>query len=52
MVTAMRTADDLFFDIVSQIHLPRWSAASSSSATPTSSARVPISHRATIRSIG
>jgi 2-polyprenyl-6-methoxyphenol hydroxylase-like FAD-dependent oxidoreductase len=22
----MRTADDLFFDVVSQIHLPRWSA--------------------------
>ncbi|MFI6996879.1 FAD-dependent monooxygenase [Nocardia sp. NPDC050175] len=26
MVSAMRTADDLFFDVVSQIHLPRWSA--------------------------
>jgi 2-polyprenyl-6-methoxyphenol hydroxylase-like FAD-dependent oxidoreductase len=26
MVTAMREADDLFFDVVSQIHLPRWSA--------------------------
>ncbi|WP_328608354.1 FAD-dependent monooxygenase [Amycolatopsis sp. NBC_00345] len=26
MVEAMRTADDLFFDVVSQIHLPRWSA--------------------------
>lgn len=26
MVAAMRTADDLFFDVVSQIHLPRWSA--------------------------
>src|SRR4051794_3481909 len=25
MVAAMRTADDLFFDVVSQIHLPRWS---------------------------
>ncbi|RSM59315.1 FAD-dependent oxidoreductase [Amycolatopsis sp. WAC 01376] len=25
MVTAMRDADDLFFDTVSQIHLPRWS---------------------------
>ncbi|WIY00685.1 FAD-dependent monooxygenase [Amycolatopsis mongoliensis] len=24
MVTAMREADDLFFDVVSQIHLPRW----------------------------
>ncbi|AHH95225.1 FAD-dependent monooxygenase [Kutzneria viridogrisea] len=26
MVTAMRAADDLFFDVVSQIHLPRWSS--------------------------
>ncbi|MEV6903671.1 FAD-dependent monooxygenase [Amycolatopsis sp. NPDC051372] len=26
LVAAMRTADDLFFDIVSQIHLPRWSS--------------------------
>jgi 2-polyprenyl-6-methoxyphenol hydroxylase-like FAD-dependent oxidoreductase len=26
MVSAMRAADDLFFDVVSQIHLPRWSA--------------------------
>ncbi|MCO5992077.1 FAD-dependent monooxygenase [Actinoallomurus rhizosphaericola] len=26
LTTAMRTADDLFFDVVSQIHLPRWSA--------------------------
>jgi 2-polyprenyl-6-methoxyphenol hydroxylase-like FAD-dependent oxidoreductase len=26
MVAVMRTADDLFFDVVSQIHLPRWSA--------------------------
>ncbi|WP_353074083.1 FAD-dependent monooxygenase [Amycolatopsis carbonis] len=26
MVEAMRTADDLFFDVVSQIHLPRWSS--------------------------
>ncbi|MYQ97864.1 FAD-dependent monooxygenase, partial [Streptomyces sp. SID6139] len=25
LVTAMREADDLFFDIVSQIHLPTWS---------------------------
>lgn len=25
MVADMRTADDLFFDVVSQIHLPRWS---------------------------
>ncbi|QUQ72152.1 FAD-dependent monooxygenase [Kutzneria sp. CA-103260] len=25
LVAAMRTADDLFFDVVSQIHLPRWS---------------------------
>ncbi|PKV96271.1 2-polyprenyl-6-methoxyphenol hydroxylase-like FAD-dependent oxidoreductase [Amycolatopsis echigonensis] len=25
MVEAMRTADDLFFDVVSQIHLPVWS---------------------------
>jgi 2-polyprenyl-6-methoxyphenol hydroxylase-like FAD-dependent oxidoreductase len=25
MVAAMREADDLFFDVVSQIHLPRWS---------------------------
>ncbi len=25
MVEAMREADDLFFDVVSQIHLPRWS---------------------------
>ena len=25
MVAAMGTADDLFFDVVSQIHLPRWS---------------------------
>ena len=24
LVSAMRTADDLFFDVVSQIHLPRW----------------------------
>ena len=24
MVAAMREADDLFFDVVSQIHLPRW----------------------------
>jgi 2-polyprenyl-6-methoxyphenol hydroxylase-like FAD-dependent oxidoreductase len=26
MVAAMRGADDLFFDVVSQIHLPRWSS--------------------------
>ncbi|MFI9386902.1 FAD-dependent monooxygenase [Kutzneria sp. NPDC052558] len=26
LVAEMRTADDLFFDIVSQIHLPRWSS--------------------------
>jgi 2-polyprenyl-6-methoxyphenol hydroxylase-like FAD-dependent oxidoreductase len=26
MTAAMRTADDLFFDVVSQIHMPRWSA--------------------------
>lgn len=26
IVAAMRTADDLFFDVVSQIRLPRWSA--------------------------
>jgi 2-polyprenyl-6-methoxyphenol hydroxylase-like FAD-dependent oxidoreductase len=26
MVAAMRTADDLFFDVVSQIHMPRWSS--------------------------
>ncbi|MEW2498934.1 FAD-dependent monooxygenase [Amycolatopsis sp. NPDC047767] len=26
LVEGMRTADDLFFDVVSQIHLPRWSA--------------------------
>ncbi|RSM82694.1 FAD-dependent oxidoreductase [Amycolatopsis sp. WAC 01375] len=26
MVTAMRGADDLFFDTISQIHLPRWSS--------------------------
>lgn len=26
MVTAMRTADNLFSDVVSLIHLPRWSA--------------------------
>ncbi|MET8162065.1 FAD-dependent monooxygenase [Sphaerisporangium sp. NPDC005289] len=26
LVTAMRTADDLFFDVVSQIRMPRWSA--------------------------
>ncbi|WP_326568491.1 FAD-dependent monooxygenase [Amycolatopsis rhabdoformis] len=26
LVEAMRTADDLFFDVVSQIHLPRWSS--------------------------
>ncbi|SDF34914.1 2-polyprenyl-6-methoxyphenol hydroxylase [Lentzea fradiae] len=26
MVETMRTADDLFFDTVSQIHLPRWSS--------------------------
>jgi 2-polyprenyl-6-methoxyphenol hydroxylase-like FAD-dependent oxidoreductase len=26
LVEAMRTADDLFFDTVSQIHLPRWSS--------------------------
>jgi 2-polyprenyl-6-methoxyphenol hydroxylase-like FAD-dependent oxidoreductase len=25
MIAAMRDADDLFFDVVSQIHLPRWS---------------------------
>ncbi|MDR8414058.1 FAD-dependent monooxygenase [Nonomuraea sp. 3-1Str] len=25
MVTAMRAADDLFFDVVSQIHMPAWS---------------------------
>jgi 2-polyprenyl-6-methoxyphenol hydroxylase-like FAD-dependent oxidoreductase len=25
LVAAMRTADDLFFDVISQIHLPRWS---------------------------
>ncbi len=25
MVSAMQAADDLFFDVVSQIHLPRWS---------------------------
>ncbi|MFJ4828859.1 FAD-dependent monooxygenase [Streptomyces sp. NPDC088747] len=25
LVSAMRTADDLFFDIVSQIHMPTWS---------------------------
>jgi 2-polyprenyl-6-methoxyphenol hydroxylase-like FAD-dependent oxidoreductase len=25
MVAAMRAADDVFFDVVSQIHLPRWS---------------------------
>jgi 2-polyprenyl-6-methoxyphenol hydroxylase-like FAD-dependent oxidoreductase len=26
MVADMRTADDLFFDVVSQIHMPHWSA--------------------------
>ncbi|MGW4483470.1 FAD-dependent monooxygenase [Amycolatopsis sp. NPDC004368] len=26
LVEAMRTSDDLFFDVVSQIHLPRWSS--------------------------
>jgi len=26
MTAAMRTADDLFFDVISQIHMPRWSA--------------------------
>lgn len=26
MLTAMRDAEDLFFDVVSQIHLPRWSS--------------------------
>ena len=26
LVAAMREADDLFFDVISQIHLPRWSA--------------------------
>jgi 2-polyprenyl-6-methoxyphenol hydroxylase-like FAD-dependent oxidoreductase len=26
LVEGMRTADDLFFDVVSQIHLPRWSS--------------------------
>ncbi|MDT7782706.1 MAG: hypothetical protein QOF58_1125 [Pseudonocardiales bacterium] len=26
LVTAMRAADDLFFDTVSQVHLPRWSS--------------------------
>lgn len=26
LVDAMRTADDLFFDVVSQIHMPRWSS--------------------------
>ncbi|GAA4613212.1 FAD-dependent monooxygenase [Actinoallomurus liliacearum] len=26
MTAAMRASDDLFFDVVSQIHLPRWSA--------------------------
>ncbi|WP_329255872.1 FAD-dependent monooxygenase [Actinoallomurus sp. NBC_01490] len=26
MTAAMRAADDLFFDVVSQIHMPRWSA--------------------------
>ncbi|WP_432850027.1 FAD-dependent monooxygenase [Amycolatopsis sp. CA-161197] len=26
LVEGMRTADDLFFDVVSQIHLPHWSA--------------------------
>jgi 2-polyprenyl-6-methoxyphenol hydroxylase-like FAD-dependent oxidoreductase len=26
MVRAMRRADDLFFDVISQIHMPRWSA--------------------------
>jgi 2-polyprenyl-6-methoxyphenol hydroxylase-like FAD-dependent oxidoreductase len=26
MVAAMREADDLFFDVVSQIHLPQWSS--------------------------
>ncbi|MEV5709750.1 FAD-dependent monooxygenase [Actinoallomurus sp. NPDC052274] len=26
LTAAMRAADDLFFDVVSQIHLPRWSA--------------------------
>ncbi|MCP2257117.1 2-polyprenyl-6-methoxyphenol hydroxylase [Streptoalloteichus tenebrarius] len=26
MVAAMRDSDDLFFDVVSQIHLPRWSS--------------------------
>ncbi|MFE6614240.1 FAD-dependent monooxygenase [Amycolatopsis sp. NPDC057786] len=26
MISAMRDADDLFFDTVSQIHLPRWSS--------------------------
>ncbi|SFK45635.1 2-polyprenyl-6-methoxyphenol hydroxylase [Amycolatopsis sacchari] len=26
LVARMRTADDLFFDVVSQIHLPRWSS--------------------------
>nr|WP_042191503.1 FAD-dependent monooxygenase [Kibdelosporangium sp. MJ126-NF4]CEL20123.1 Oxidoreductase [Kibdelosporangium sp. MJ126-NF4]CTQ97347.1 Oxidoreductase [Kibdelosporangium sp. MJ126-NF4] len=25
MVAAMRTADDLFFDVISQIHMPTWS---------------------------
>ncbi|MFE5508696.1 hypothetical protein ACFQ73_39370 [Amycolatopsis japonica] len=25
MIGALRDADDLFFGIVSQIHLPRWS---------------------------
>jgi 2-polyprenyl-6-methoxyphenol hydroxylase-like FAD-dependent oxidoreductase len=26
LLEAMRTADDVFFDVVSQIHLPRWSS--------------------------
>jgi 2-polyprenyl-6-methoxyphenol hydroxylase-like FAD-dependent oxidoreductase len=26
IVSAMRSADDIFFDVVSQIHMPRWSA--------------------------
>lgn len=26
MVAAMREADDLFFDVISQIHMPRWSS--------------------------
>jgi len=35
MVRAMREADDLFFDVVSQIRMPAWSRAGSrSSATP------------------